>query len=193
VLIASSTPDRLSAPASHAHWQLAGPDCDRRPVWHGSLSFTCFHATAMRHHQGCRMGNPDPHDVASEPKQGDPNDKIILLSFAKNHKSISSMSPFAGKLELMLRIAGLPYHGFKGDVTNKLHAPKHKVRRRVKHPPSSRATQVSLEVLRHLPDCLSKAHPRHGAWPKQPSHCSVHRTCSYQLFHILRSVCAGNK
>lgn len=65
--------------------------------------------------------------MPSEPVKGDPEAKLVLVSFPRFGDEVTSMSPFGGKVEAILRIAGLDYEGVVGDITNKKHAPKRKV------------------------------------------------------------------
>lgn len=74
------------------------------------------------------LGLSKPQNIPSEPTSGgEPSDAIVLISFPRRFETCSSATPFGGKVELMLRIAGLPYVGYYGDVTNKNLAPRSKV------------------------------------------------------------------
>lgn len=66
--------------------------------------------------------------VAPQPKKGTPGDKVTLLSFGNRPGSVLSSSPFAGKLEMALRMAGIEFAGKRGDLLNRQQAPKRKVR-----------------------------------------------------------------
>lgn len=76
------------------------------------------------------LGYTKPQEEPSEPTQGDPAAKVEVISFAPPHKSRTTGTPFGGKVEAVLRLAGIPYVGLKGNVTNPKHAPKHKARPR---------------------------------------------------------------
>ena len=73
--------------------------------------------------------------VAAEPKKGTPGDKIVLLSFLRRPACVLSGTPFAGKVEMALRMADLPFEGRQGNPINKSHAPKCKVGPRSSCPP----------------------------------------------------------
>lgn len=60
------------------------------------------------------------------PTKGDPEAKINLVSFAQLAPLHSSCTPFGAKIELILRLAGLPYEAHCGDLTNTKTAPKSK-------------------------------------------------------------------
>lgn len=62
--------------------------------------------------------------------KGDPAAEIVLLSFSRPDGALLSATPFAGKLEMMLRLAGLPVKGCIGNILDGKHAPKKKVRPR---------------------------------------------------------------
>lgn len=59
---------------------------------------------------------------------GNPSDEIVLVSFPRPQGALLSNTPFAGKLEMMLRLSCLPYRGLVGNVTKPKHAPKRKVK-----------------------------------------------------------------
>ena len=60
-------------------------------------------------------------------EKGDPAAEIVLLSFSRPDGALLSATPFGGKLEMMLRLAGLAYKGCIGNVLDGKHAPKKKV------------------------------------------------------------------
>ena len=62
------------------------------------------------------------------PSKGDPASKIHLVSFKPYATVHSSGTPFGAKIEMMLRLADLPYWAHNGDVQDKKTAPKSKVR-----------------------------------------------------------------
>jgi hypothetical protein len=74
------------------------------------------------------LGRSKPKEPSELPVRGDPSDAIQFISFEHPGGTLSSNTPFTEKLELMMRIAGLPYEGYVGIVTHKRYAPKHKVR-----------------------------------------------------------------
>lgn len=53
---------------------------------------------------------------------------IQLIGFPRINSTLLSGSPFVGKLEVMLRLAGLPYAGKTGSPADKKVAPRGKVR-----------------------------------------------------------------
>ena len=53
--------------------------------------------------------------------------KIQLIGFPRISKTLLSGSPFVGKLEVMLSLAGLPYYGYTGSPADKKVAPRGKV------------------------------------------------------------------
>lgn len=77
------------------------------------------------------------------PKEGDPDSKIHLVSFKPYLTMHSSGTPFGSKIELMLRLADLPYWAHNGDVQNKKVSPKSKVR-------TARRTCVQVQGSRAL-------------------------------------------
>jgi hypothetical protein len=60
------------------------------------------------------------------PTQGDPSCTIHLVSF-KPYSTLHSSGFFGGKIEVMLRLAGLPYQAHNGNVLDKKNCPKSKV------------------------------------------------------------------
>jgi hypothetical protein len=60
------------------------------------------------------------------PTQGDPSCTIHLVSF-KPYSTLHSSGFFGGKIEVMLRLAGLPYRAHNGNVLDKKTCPKSKV------------------------------------------------------------------
>ena len=81
------------------------------------------------------LSGSDHEDITDEPQVGCPEDKILLLSFPRPSFTgagicLFTTSPFAGKVEMMLRMAGLEYKGFIGNVADSRQAPKRKVRLR---------------------------------------------------------------
>jgi hypothetical protein len=76
------------------------------------------------------LGFSKPQEGEAQPTEGSPADAIQLVSYPRPCMLHSTGTPFGGKLELMLRISGLPYEGLSGMVTNPKVAPKHKVRQR---------------------------------------------------------------
>lgn len=62
-----------------------------------------------------------------EHAQGDPEAPLELLSFPRPEGAMMCGTPFGGKIEAMLRIAGVPYTGRVGNVLDKKQAPKRKV------------------------------------------------------------------
>jgi hypothetical protein len=79
------------------------------------------------------LGYSKPQHVPSQPLEGDPTSAVQLLSYPAVGKCRLTITPFGGKLEIMLRLAGISYTGLCGDVTNPKHAPKRKVHRIVFH------------------------------------------------------------
>jgi hypothetical protein len=53
--------------------------------------------------------------------------EIQIIGFTPMGEQVIGGSPFVGKLEMMLRIAGLPYVGYLGSPADKKLAPKGKV------------------------------------------------------------------
>jgi hypothetical protein len=72
------------------------------------------------------LGFSKPQDVPSEPTKGDPASAVQLISFPNGPTCKLTSTGFGGKLEVAMRLAGIPYTGLCGDVTNPKHAPKHK-------------------------------------------------------------------
>ena len=68
------------------------------------------------------LGWSADQNVPREPKSGNPEDPVVLVSFPRPGTSIISGTQFGGKLEVALRLAGIEHKGYKGDVTNKQHA-----------------------------------------------------------------------
>jgi hypothetical protein len=52
---------------------------------------------------------------------------IQLIGFPRINNTLLAGSPFVGKLEVMLLLAGLPYNGFTGSPVDKKVAPRGKV------------------------------------------------------------------
>ena len=50
------------------------------------------------------------------PTEGDPSAKLNLVSFKGYSTLHSSGTPFGAKVEIMLRLAGLPYEAHNGNV-----------------------------------------------------------------------------
>jgi hypothetical protein len=73
------------------------------------------------------IGWSKPQDVPREPTKGEPGAALTLLSFEKFGNMVLSATPFAGKVEMALRMAGIEFDGLKGSVIDPQHAPKHKV------------------------------------------------------------------
>ena len=94
------------------------------------------------------LGYTKPQEGPSEPTRGDPAAPLQLISFAPPHKSRITGTAFGGKVETVLRLAGIPYVGLKGNVTNPKHAPKHKVR--TDPLPGERCVPCSGRLLRPL-------------------------------------------
>jgi hypothetical protein len=74
------------------------------------------------------FGSQKPQNTPSEPKQGDPAGKLVLLSFQRTGASLVSASQFGGKVEMALRMAGLDFEGRIGKLLDRKHAPKRKAR-----------------------------------------------------------------
>lgn len=62
------------------------------------------------------------------PTSGDPSACLQLVSFPPTQGSSLSSTPFGGKLEVAMRLAGLKYEAYAGKVTDPKTAPKKKVR-----------------------------------------------------------------
>eukprot|EP00892_Ulva_mutabilis_P003100 jgi/Ulvmu1/12791/UM097_0018.1 len=60
------------------------------------------------------------------PTSGDPSAKLQLLSFPPIAESHVSGTPFGGKIEVALRLAGLEYEAYNGNVQDATVAPKKK-------------------------------------------------------------------
>lgn len=63
-----------------------------------------------------------------DPLKGDPEDALEVMSIPPMGAGALSVTPFGGKVEVMLRLAGLEYRAVKGDPGNKKLTPKGKVR-----------------------------------------------------------------
>ena len=61
------------------------------------------------------------------PTSGDPSATLQLLSFPPVGESHVSGTPFGGKIEVALRLAGLEYEAYNGSVQDPNVAPKKKV------------------------------------------------------------------
>jgi hypothetical protein len=99
------------------------------------------HASSCRYlsvlHRTCARGGPRKelwyHDLclyhmqAVVPTKGDPSCSIHLVSFKPYATLHSSATPFGGKIELMLRLADLPYRAHDGNFMDKNTCPKAKV------------------------------------------------------------------
>lgn len=92
------------------------------------------------------LGLSAAQDVASEPNSGAAEDHVTLVSFARPGTCITSGTPFAGKMEVALRLAGIEYTGYTGDITNKKHAPKGKVRLLLPLRSADRAVLLAIGV-----------------------------------------------
>ena len=66
------------------------------------------------------------------PEKGNPEATINLVSFGPIAPLHSSATPFGAKIEILLRLAALPYRANRGDITDTKTSPKSKV------PPQSR-------------------------------------------------------
>ena len=73
------------------------------------------------------FGSCRPQHRSPEPTSGDPTDSTLLISFPKPDDSVLSLTPFGGKVEMVLRMAGIEFEGVVGDIMNKEHAPKGKL------------------------------------------------------------------
>lgn len=62
------------------------------------------------------------------PTKGDPSAKLQLVSFPPIAEALVSGTPFGGKVEVAMRLAGLEYEAYNGSVTDPRIAPKKKVR-----------------------------------------------------------------
>jgi hypothetical protein len=76
------------------------------------------------------LGSRRPQSVPREPTKGNPADTLTLLSFPRTGTSLVSLTPFGGKVEMALRMAGLEFEGRSGNIMDPKHAPKQKARRR---------------------------------------------------------------
>lgn len=61
------------------------------------------------------------------PTEGDPSAKLQLVSFPPVREALLSGTPFGGKVEVAMRLAGLEYEAYNGSVTDPRVAPKKKV------------------------------------------------------------------
>jgi hypothetical protein len=105
------------------------------------------------------QGSSKPQHSVSEPTKGDPENAVQLVSFPAFKKCRLSFTPFGGKIETLLCLAGIPYTGLEGDSTNRKHAPKRKVRFTVGCCHHKQATltdgltvELALAVHTHLVD-----------------------------------------
>ena len=92
------------------------------------------------------FGSSRPQDVPSEPTQGDPAAKLTLVSFPRVGDCVTTLTPFGTKIEVALRLAGIEYEGVLGDLMNKSHSPKSKVRH-TEHAPVLRDEHASAMRL----------------------------------------------
>jgi hypothetical protein len=74
------------------------------------------------------LGSRPPQSIPREPTKGNPADKLALVSFPRPGASLVSTTPFGGKVEMALRMAGLEFEGRIGNINDPKHAPKRKAR-----------------------------------------------------------------
>jgi hypothetical protein len=130
---------------------------------------------------------------AAVPTKGDPSWSMHLISFKPYATLHSSGTPFGAKIELMLRLAGLPYQAHNGNVMDKRTCPKHKV---------GSASNLFAPLYFHLQSSIYEANPKGSldtAWPQEvprrawggheaaadvsaPKHCYRQRPLSRHIF-----------
>lgn len=116
--------------------------------------------------------------------QGDPADPLLVMSIPPICNSALSSTPFGGKLEVILRLAGLPYEAVPGDPSDQKATPKGKVRNAIseqKHrqhlqrdcPNGLKLEALQFPVLRHgdlvVPDSSTIFDYLKSTYPKEMS------------------------
>ena len=69
----------------------------------------------------------DPRD-SSQSRKGAPVGSVTVLGFERRPDCMLSGTPFAGKVEMALLMAGIEYKGQIGNLLSTKHAPRGKVR-----------------------------------------------------------------
>lgn len=130
--------------------------------------------------------------LPSEVTSGDPAERqLFLLAAAPPLGDMcTTASPFVGKMELALRIAGIKYEGVLSQEDEKHDAPKHKVRGRMSH--KCMVMQLTTDLVSMLCACVHACHMMpcmlHCAMQLTAGtsgSCSVHACLAPQLTTVL--------
>ena len=85
--------------------------------------------------------------------EGDPAAEIHLVAFKPHSGMLSSGTPFGCKVEVLLRLAGLPYLAHEGNVADRKTCPKSKVCFQQASPVSA-VMHVHVDACMSMPDVL---------------------------------------